>query len=357
MKTRTQSEFQQAWQSELSDYVTAIAWSPAGCYLAACSAAGEVHLFQVPGFQSVTLQSATEESINCLAFSHDGQFLAAGGQSGRVKIWSLAANSPELLTTLENKSAWIDRLCWSPTTQELAFSLGKYAQVWNAETQEVSATLHFETSTVLDLDWRKDGKYLAVAGYQGAKVWNAIAWDAEAEILDIPSVAVAIAWSSNGRYIASGNLDNTLTVNEWGNPAPWQMRGFPSKVRQLAWSEVSTHIGVPLLASCSGAAVIVWERERDERVGWSNRVLGNHEGTVQAIAFQPNSLLLASAAEDGWVALWHRGTKLLQALTGAPNGFSCLAWHPRGHQLAAGGLNGELRVWLQASRSRGFGGT
>ena len=76
---------------------------------------------------------------------------------------------------------------------------------------------------------------------------------------------------------------------------------------------------------------------------------------MQAIAFQPGSLLLASAAEDGWVCLWQRGTRLLQALTGTPQGLSCLTWHPQGNQLAAGGLNGELLVWSQTPRGLGFG--
>lgn len=355
MKTKAQLEFQQTWRGRLSDYVTVVAWSTNGRSLAACSAAGEVVLISLPGFQSISLQGKTEYSIDCLAFSYDGQFLAIGGQDGEVKIWSLQSGSPELITTLKNKSVWVDRLCWSPTKHELAFSLGKYVQVWDADAQDVVTTLNFEASTVLDLDWRRDGNYLALAGYQGAKVWNAKDWDAEQEVLDIPSATVAIAWSPDNRFIAEGNLDNTLSVIEWGNPAPWLMRGFPGKVRQLAWSDVPTSIGVPLLASCSGAAIVVWERDQDERVGWAGRMLDHHEGVVQAIAFQPGSLLLASAAEDGWVALWHRGTRLIQALKGAANGFSCLTWHPQGHQLVAGGLDGELLLWSQVSRGQGFG--
>ena len=31
-------------------------------------------------------------------------------------------------------------------------------------------------------------------------------------------------------------------------------------------------------------------------------VLGNHQGIVRAIAFQPGNLLLASASEDGWLS-------------------------------------------------------
>ncbi len=351
----SQQGFKQVWSGGLSDYVMAIAWSPNGRLLAACSAAGEVVLISLPDCQSTLLQGETGYSVDCLAFSQDGQFLAIGGQDGQIKIWSLQSGAPELITVLDNKPVWVDRLCWSPKTHALAFSLGKYAQVWDTDTQEVVATLNFAASTVLDLDWRQDGKYLALAGYQGVRVWDAEDWDIEEEVLEVPSATVAIAWSPDHRYLAEGNLDNTLTLMEWENPYPWLMRGFPGKVRQLAWSSIPTRIGSPLLASCSGSTVIVWERDQDAQVGWSNRILQNHEGVVQAIAFQPGSLLLASAAEDGWVALWHRGSRLIQTLTGASNGFSCLGWHPQGHQLAAGGLDGELLIWSQALRGQGFG--
>lgn len=162
---------------------------------------------------------------------------------------------------------------------------------------------------------------------------------------ELSDYVTAIAWSSDGQYLADGNLDSTLTVVEWSQPQqPWVMQGFSGKVRQLAWSQLLTATGAPLLASCSAESVVVWERSADEAVGWVNQMLEAHEGMVQAIAFQPASFLLASAATDGWVCLWQEA-QLVQVLEGAQAGFSCLSWHPEGTFLAAGSTDGKVFIW------------
>jgi WD40 repeat protein len=337
----------------LSDYVTAVVWSPDGKTLAAASGAGEIVLWRQGNLTQ--LEKGEGQSIDCIAFSQDGQFFAAGGQDGRVKIWHLQLPESQLIATLENAPAWVDRLAWNPTRNELAFSMGRYLQVWDADAQEVVVTLNFEASSVLDMAWRPNGEHLAVAGNQGVKVWNAQDWDEDPEILALVAASLAIAWSGDNNYIASANLDQTLTVWQWNHPSPWLMRGFPGKIRYLAWSNITASTGAPLLASSSADSVVVWEKHADETIGWSGRMLDAHVGIVQAIAFQPGSFLLASAAEDGWVGLWKKAKQLGQTLTGAPQGFSCLAWHPQGHQLAAGGQNGELVIWSKSSQGQGFG--
>jgi len=351
-----EDEFALQWQGTLSDYVTAIVYSPDGKTLAASSGAGEMVLCHSVGVLQVTfLQEPIGRSIDCLAFSQDGQFLAAGGQNGRVNLWRMQSEAPELVATLGNSAAWIDRLAWSPTQNLLAFSLGKYVQVWDAGLGKIATTLNFDTSSALDITWHADGKRLSVGGYQGVKIWTADDWDDDPYLLTIPSASVAIAWSPDGKYIASGNLDRTITVLEWENPHPWVMRGFPGKIRQLAWSNVFTKVGAPLLASSSAEGLVVWEKQKDETLGWEGRVLAGHEETIQSIQFQPNSFLLASASADSYVCLWQKAKRQTQVLDGAPNGFSCLSWHPQGQQLAAGGQNGELLIWSKTKRGQGFG--
>ncbi len=314
------------------------------------------------------LQMPEGQSLDCLAFSQDGQKLAAAGQAGQVKIWYLQDDTRmyrcKPLHTIENAPAWVDKLAWNPSNNQLAFSLGRYVQVWDADTSEVVATLNFDDSSVLALDWSPDGQYLAIAGYQGAKIWNAQDWHDDPCVLVVPSASLAIAWSPDGKYLACGNMDRTITVIEWNHSIasksddpsqdffPWVMRGFPGKIRQLAWSQAQKP-NAPLLASSSIEGIVVWEA--NESRSWVSRLLQQHSGVIQALAFQPNSLLLASASEDGWVCLWQKAKKLAQTLPGAPNGFSCLAWHPQGQQLAAGGQGGELLIWSKGMRGQGFG--
>jgi WD40 repeat protein len=354
VKAKMRLLFEPRWQGVLSDYVTAIAWSPDGRMLAVCSAAGEVIIYAVKTFDSIVLQAKTGYSIDCLAFSNDSQFLAASGQAGTVQIWQLTRTGFNLIETLSNPSAWIDQLQWSPTVNHLAFSLGKSVQIWDAQSREWVTTLNFNESSIADISWHPSGESVSLGGYQGIKIWMANNWKEDPYHFGIPSASTSIAWSPSGRYMASGNLDRTIAVLEWGNPDPWLMRGFPGKIRQIAWSDQPVHNDAPLFASASAESIVVWEKHEDEAIGWEGRVLGQHNGAVQTICFQPNTTLLASASEDGSIVLWWQATSMTQILEGAPDGFSCLAWHPQGSFLAAGGQQGELLVWVQSLRGQGF---
>lgn len=346
---------EQQWRGQLSEYVTAVAWSVDGC-LAVSSAAGEVLLWDGGNGDSRLILGSDdtgEQSIDCLDFSPDGQFLAAGGQDGGVRIWQV---KPQLqrITTLKNAPKWVDHMRWSPTANQLAFSLGRYVQVWDAVEKETIITLPFDSSSVLGITWHPQGQHLAIAGDQGAKVWDSRNWDDDPYLVDMPAASMAIAWSPDGKYLASGNLDLTITVVQWDNPHPWVMRGFPGKIRNLRWSKSLSNTA-PLLAASSGEGIVIWKKQTDDRQGWDARVLELHTDIIQDIAFQPKSLLLASASNDGWICLWQKAKQIAQIMNGATQGFSCLAWHPGGHQLAAGGQNGEVLVWSESKRGKGFG--
>ena len=346
LRIKKQNLFKQLWATCLSDYVTAVAWSPDGTQLAASSDAGEVMLYTSTTGESTCLQSSQGESVDALAISADGQFLAAGGQAGTVWIWQIDGDSPTLLTTLEHAHTWIDRLQWHPSSPELAFSFGRYVRVWHAVEQTVVTTLNFEDSSVLDLAWHPQGTELSLGGNHLIKTWQLQDWDKDPEVRHVGGASLSIAWSPDGTYLASGNNNRSVLMWEKGNSYPWRLQGLPGKVRQLAWSKPTVK-GAPLLALMSGEIIVIWTKTANPSKDGTMKVLDAHEGIVQTISFRPNTFLLASAAEDGCLYLWQKSGRIAQTLEGASSGFSCLAWSEQGTMLAAGSSGGELFVWTE----------
>lgn len=347
--------FEAEWTGNLSDYITALVWST-NDYLAASSGAGEVLLWNGDA-QKTTLilspEETKEQSIDCLSFSADGQFLVAAGQEGMVRIWQIIPQI-QLINSLGKTGQWIDHLTWHPQENLFAFSMGRYVQVFDLMAKTSLVTLPFESSSVLGIAWHPLGRYLAIAGNGGIKIWKTYQWKQEPIFLETFAACTAIAWSNEGEYLAASCLDNTVLLWRFGEENPWQMTGFGGKIRRLAWSSIKSGMA-PLLAVACQERIIVWKKQKTDQEGWLSRALIFHEDIIRDIAFQPNSLLLASVDEDGQFLLWQKAKQLSQSLQGTSTGFSCLSWHPLGQKLAAGGENGELLVSTQSSRGKGFG--
>ncbi|MBE9042980.1 WD40 repeat domain-containing protein [Pleurocapsales cyanobacterium LEGE 10410] len=342
IKAIATKQFKQTDKQQLSEYITGLTWSPDGNCLCVITAAGELALWQAGKIKLLHTQS--NYSLDCLGFSADGQWLATGGQAGKVHVWQ-NADTWRLITTLNHEKAWIDSLAWHPRQNLLAFAVNRQVKIWDANTQQIDTSLEFQDSSVFSLAWHPQGNFLAASGHGGVKVWQSKDWTEKPYLLKVPGASLACAWSSDGKYLASGNLDRTISLLHWDNPPPWLMQGFPGKVSQVTWSPNQSK---PILAASCQEGVTLWQRQQRN---WQSQIL-KHQKTVRAIAFAPNSSLLASAGDDGYVRLWQE-QKPIQTLKAAKE-FSCLAWHPTGKYLAAGGQQGELIVWQRFISGKGF---
>ena len=338
MKAIAKQQFKPIHRQQLSEYVTDLAWSPDGNYLSVITAAGELALWQAGEMEF--LKTKSDRSLDCLSFSPDGQWLAVAGQAGQVELWQLNSAAWQLVTTLDCDRAWIDSLVWSPQQNLLAYGVNRQLKIWDADEGEIVTSLDFTDSSIFNLAWHPQGSLLAASGHGGVKVWQSSDWT-KPYLLEVPGASLDCAWSSEGQYLASANLDRTISLLHWDNPPPWLMQGFPGKVTQVTWADND----IAVAASCQ-EGIIVWRLAAKK---WHSQIL-KHQKTVRAIAFLPNSSLLASTGDDGCVRLW-QGKKLVQLQSSKElDRGSCLAWHPTGDYLAAGGQQGELRIWLNQSQ-------
>lgn len=362
-------------KDHLKDYITAITWSIDGS-LFLISASGELlhlvpkesnwnrHSFHPetesnnePSSLSIPPQSSQEitsqftslpqKALNCIGISNNGQFLAVGGQAGKLWIWEVHNSKHKSLQVHEFGSIWLDQLAWNPIKPILATAVGTEVYLWEKPFIEPFLKLKFETSTVLNLSWHPEGKYLAVGGHHGVKIWD-IQKPVEPTLLEVPGASLCSSWSPKGTFLASGNLDRTISVLHHSQPPPWLMQGFPGKVSHIDWMQ-STSL---CLAAAASDGITIWTQKTNKE--WQNRVLTGHKSLIRDIAFQPQGKLLVSAGDEKYIKIWSEGKKLQQTIDGPAEGTHCLAWNPTGQMLATGGINGEILIFNIQNEAKGF---
>ena len=293
-------EWVQQSNFELNEYVIAIAWVADGSGLTVATADGEIVCFNQsldsPKSTLVreikSLREGDGFSIDTLAYSANGQYLAAAGQAGALYIWSAG----KLVTTL-TYSGWINVLAWHPKRSLLTFGVGKTIHIWNAQTNIIESSLELLQSSVLGLTWNTKGDRLIASGNRVVKCWNTQNWNAEPEFWELTAACGTIGWSTGDRFFAAGCFDRTVLVaSKFGSEDPWRMSGFPEKVSLVAWSSVmNPTTECPILATVSGDGVVMWNWNGD---GWDEDVIVSGGGRINAIAWQPGRLGLAIGMEE-----------------------------------------------------------
>ncbi|WP_344443207.1 helix-turn-helix domain-containing protein [Kitasatospora nipponensis] len=80
--------------------------------------------------------------------------------------------------------------------------------------------------------------------------------------------------------------------------------------------------------------------------------LAGHTGAVNAVAFSPDGVRLATASSDGTVKVWHVADRQVdRTLTGHGGPVRTVAFSPDGSTIASGSTDGTVRLWDVLDRS------
>jgi serine/threonine protein kinase len=152
------------------------------------------------------------DTVNAVAWLHDGSRTASGSADKTVQIWNAADGSSAYTYTGHTNS--VNAVTWSPDGSRIASgSLDNTVQVWNAANGSNAYTYKGHTNSVNAVAWSPDGSRI-VSGSADitVQVWNA-ADGSNAYIYKGHTSSVnAAVWSPDGRHIASGSSDKTVQV-------------------------------------------------------------------------------------------------------------------------------------------------
>ena len=188
--------------------ITEVAFSHDGQLLA--TAGQHVKLWDA----STQTEIATLQHSNyvwALAFSPDGQFLAAGDQAGSVKVWDVQER--QVVAALEGDSRYVSAVAFSPDGRTLA-SAGYDGQIklWETVSDWTLLGTLQNRGTVYTLDFSPDGKALVSTGHGAVTLW---AVDSGEEITSLTGHSAWVfgaAFSLDGKTLASGGDDGTVRV-------------------------------------------------------------------------------------------------------------------------------------------------
>jgi serine/threonine protein kinase len=122
--------------------VTALAWSPDGTQLLICS--DSLHLWQ-PSTNN-ELWNPGGNGYTCVAWSHDGKYLAYGQQNQVQVIY--VANGESVFTYRKNAGT-VRAVAWSPLGNVLASSLDDMIQVWTPDASKPMPIATPNTVTII----------------------------------------------------------------------------------------------------------------------------------------------------------------------------------------------------------------
>ena len=346
--------------------VSGVAFSPSGQLLAAASQDKKVWLWKLPGGDAGagtgagaladpgasvapvadgTLAGATNWA-NTVAFSPDGQSLAAGTSDASVLVWNLATRG--LIATLPQTQP-VTSVTWDGPGRIVSSDADGTVSLWTVPTP-VLPTGNAPSAVA----YSPDGKLLAVGG-QAVQTWDAASRELVATHALAPGVFVnGLAYSPNGRVIAAAYSDGTAGLLDAATLAPL---GAPFRVTAVGNGETVAFSpsGNVLATGGDDGTVRLWSLADPARPRALHTI--RDSGTyVFTVVFSPDGRTLAAASTDNLTRLWNVSRPSHPVALGKPlGGFTSyaigLAFTPDGKLLAVGSADKTVRLWNVAQPS------
>ncbi len=304
-------------------------------------------------FPSETLLPHESDAFE-LAFSADGEWLAADGNDHKIHIWDVSAVSN--VHTLAGHEGRITGLAFRSNDELISASEDGTVRLWNVteerEIRRYRAGLDQVTSIALSPDERQ-----VVLGVTDGtlRLWEIDTGSLSRTFRGHVDVVLSVDFSSDGKQIASGSDDNTVRL--WDVSSGTLVATFVGHEERV-WS-VAMHPDGDLIASGSwDGTVRLWNHvpateTADEDEG-SNLPLATYDRPVLSVTFSPNARLLAvglaNSERDNSVKFWNvagQNVARYQELRSFDaKSKHDLAFSPEGKLFAAtGGDNTSIRVW------------
>ncbi len=331
---------------ETISIILSVALSADGQYVAAGSNSGEIHLWHVMDGQPLLTIVGHAMHVWTLAFDPEGTRLVSGGYDGLVKVWEVS--SGQCLRTLEGHTRWVRSLAMHPDGRRLATcSDDRSIRLWDLTTGSCLRVWPEQDHEVWSVAFSPDGSLLA----SGSAAGLVTVWDLSGEQCLWRSAAhggtpaSSLAFSPDSELLASAGHDARIQLWEVSSGAQLgALSGHTDVIQSVAFTAEGL-----LVSGGFDRSVKLWQIGPRGEAGPCVGTLQGYSGWVWGLACGPAGLL-ASGSHDGSVKLWQinrggEGGKCLRTLQGYSRSASPVSFSPDGRILVSVEHNGTVRMW------------
>jgi WD40 repeat protein len=282
-------------------------------------------------------------SILCVAFSPQGDLLAAGTSTGHeIRFWHTANGLP--VQTVLGHTSWVRSIAFSPDGKTLVSGSEDQVRLWEVSSGQCLMTLQGHTSAVRSVAFNPDGKTLASGSEdQTVRLWEVSSGQCLKTLQGHTEEVWSVNFSPDGSILASGGFDRTVRLWEVSSGQCLKtLQGHTKSVGSVAFSPN----GSILASGGDDRTVRLWEVSS----GQCLKTLQGHTSMVRSVAFSPDGSILASGSEDQTVRLWEVSSgQCLKTLQGHTHIVRPIAFSPDGKTLASGSWDQTVRLWEVSS--------
>jgi WD40 repeat protein/energy-coupling factor transporter ATP-binding protein EcfA2 len=364
-----------AVSEDMGGTISALRFSPSPSHLLASLIGNrEIRLWDLPNLSKPAKSlPARADSVLEIAFSPDGKLLISGkpriSGGGWLDLVDLAGPARAVTIPLPagNLVSYAD---FSPGGSLVADGSRSSFLLWRRPMTRIAPAEVSGEGRVSSVAMTSDGSTLALGDSRGIlKLWDLVALRQMGEPLATGQGALTgLAFSPDDRLVAAAGENATIRL--WHLPAllPDKDAASASAGSRAAWSRASARAlaaptrgavhslrfspdGRTLAAACDHGTIRLW----DVGTGRELRPLEGHSGTtVHCLAFHPgDSTRLASGGSDRQVLLWDLERKRqVVSLPGHSDEVKALAFSPDSRILATANDSELMMLWNAANGDR-----